>query len=297
MRFGLCVFLLYMFCCPVWAEDVQMEKELLMADVEGIAIELQSDYENIVKKMRVIDPEYVELLEDTVENNEVKLIRMRSYLAQLSYEYYKNKFLSDLKTAAGKMGRELKYEDNPWYEEYWLSRGELDEKKCFKDGWEICHWPDGFVEYTVRIQETLSSDTEKGMSDKLSGSILYEERIVSFTKDVPEENKRISCDVSLLNNANHDSDGYTGENLRIEVICDTYKYDEYYAWVNQEVEDTLAGKYDIVSVERQPKGSPFGKKLYSVRSNENPKEWKSNTLPSVEISGRDFDLSRHIFRR
>ncbi len=284
-----------MFCCPVLAENAQMEKELLMADVEGITIELNSDYENIIKKMRLIAPEYVKLLEDSVEDNEVKLIKMRSYLAQLSYEHYKNKFLSDLKATAEKTGRELKYKDYSGYEEYWLARGKLDEKKCFKDGWQICHWPDGFIEYGVRIQEHLSSDTEQGMLDKLSENILYQERVVTFTKDIPEENKRISCDVSLQNNATHDDNGYTGENLRIDVVCNTYKYDEYYAWLNQEVEDTLAGKYDIVSVEKQPKGSPFGKKLYSTRSNESPEEWKSNALPSVEISGRDFNLSRQIY--
>lgn len=277
--FALCFLL---FCCPGWADAV-LEKELLMADVEGVAIELKSDYEIILKKMRVIDPEYVELLEDTVEEEDVKLLRMRSYLAQLSYEYYKNKFLSDLKVAADKTGRELKYKDYSGYEEYWLTRGDLDEEKCLKKGWLICHWPDGFVEYEVRIREYLSSDSEKGMSDKLSGN-MWEERVVTFTKDVPEENKRISCDVSLLNQGVH-NDGFTGDDFRIDVICDTYKYDEYYAWMNQEVEDTLAGKHD----EKQLKGSLFGKKIY----NEAPEEWKSNTLPSAKIDGRSFDFSTY----
>lgn len=287
-RFLSIVFLL--FCFPAWA-DVVMEKELLMADVEGVAIELKSDYEIMLKKMREIDPEYVELLEYTVEEEYVKLVRMRSYLAQLSYEYYKNKFLSDLKVAAEKTGRELKYKDYSGYEEYWLTRGDLDEQKCLKKGWLICHWPDGFVEYEVRIRKNLSSNTQQGMLDKLSGN-MWEERVVTFTKDIPEENKRISCDVSLQNQSTHD-DLFGGESFYLDVTCDTYKYDEYYAWRNQEVEDTLAGKYDIVSVEKQPKGSPFGKKIYGVRMNEAPEEWKSNTLPSVEIDGKTFDFHTH----
>lgn len=260
--------------------------------------DLRADYDVLIEKVRAVNPNIIEKLEALGLPDERKMSLLRSYLAYESFNYYKNKFLSDLKKRSQETGREIKSDD--WWTEdknfdisentYWLDRGELDTEKCRSDdGFTLCQYPDGFEEFNVRIHETVSVN----MADDT-----YSTQELVLTKDVPSEDYSLRCSIVLDIQTN---EGYADaadvefvENMYmayLHVSCSTKKYSEYHAWRNQEVLDVVAGKYDVVSVRKMPKGNPFGKYIYDLRASQNPDEWKSNKLPGEAVSGFVSDFT------
>ena len=75
----------------------------------------------------------------------------------------------------------------------------------------------------------------------------------------------------------------TWQGQRRHVGCNP-KYDEYYAWQNQEVEDTINGKWDVIGTEQLPDGTV--RQIF--RDEENWQKWKSNYLPDGYVIGRDY---------
>ena len=274
------------------------EAEQVVASVSDMGDELRADYDALIEKVRAINPKIVDEIEKKAKSDEAKISMLRSYLARETFEYYKNKFMSDLKQRSRETGRKIRHEDFETQENkvkntqtyYWLDRGDLDEKKCRKDGWQICPYPDGFEDFSLTIEETNQVNSKK---EKRSGnaSDMYS---IRFHKDVPSENYYLACTINLdyaseAFNAYEVDDFY--ENSTLRVFCSTELYSEHHAWRNQEVADIVAGKYDIVSVEKLPEGSPFGKVVYGTRFNENPTAWKSSVLPSSSASTAIFDYS------
>ncbi len=260
--------------------------------------DLRADYEVLVEKVQAINPNIINFLEISDLSDERKISLLRSYLAYESFNYYKNKFLSDLKKRAQETGREIRSDD--WWamdknfetteNTYWLDRDELDAEKCRSDdGFVVCQYPDGFEEFNVRIRETVRVNV---------ADATYSTQELVLTKDVPSEDYSLRCSIVLdiqTNEAYSDAtdveyteDMYTAY---LHVSCSTKKYSEYHAWRNQEVQDVVAGKYDVVGVREMPEGNPFGKYIYELRASQNPDEWKSNKLPRETVAGFNSNFS------
>ena len=283
--------LIICFARGLYADDGEAQRitESVMSTMGG---DLRVEYDVLIEKVRAINPNIIENLEALDLSEDGKISVLRSYLAHESFNYYKNKFLSDLKERAQETAREIKSDDWQTVDKnfeitentYWLDRGELDTKKCRSDeGFMVCQYPDGFEEFSVRIRETVSVN----MADTT-----YSTQELVLTKDVPSEDYSLRCSITLNIKKN---EAYSGaadvehtENMYtayLHVFCSTKKYSEYHAWRNQEVSDVVAGKYDVVGVAEMPEGSPFGKYVYETRMNQNPDEWKSNKLPAEAVTG------------
>ncbi len=283
------------------------EAEQVVASVSDMGDELRADYDALIEKVRAINPKIVKKIEKQAKSDDAKISMLRSYLARETFEYYKNKFMSDLKQRSRETGRKIRHEDfdskvkpkegpriKNSEEHYWLDRGELDEKKCRKDGWMICPWPDGFEEFFIQIQETFPQYSKK---DVVEGSSEHFYKI-SIERDRPQEGYNLRCDITLEHRSRGDivNGGYD-DTYTLAVYCNTYDYVDMHNWRNYLVDDVLAGAFDVVSVEKLPEGSPFGERLYVPRRNENPDAWKSSTFPGGHVLGKDFEHSISVSKK
>lgn len=280
---------LFMMCAGAYAsQDFVVDTsdaDMLMDKRTEIQDNLSADYEKLLAQVNELDPSYARYLGS--QNNlstEQKLQKLRSWAAQKAFEYYEKLFRDEMDAKSRQTGRKIQsalYGSASDFQEYltWLDRGELDTEKCRRDGWNVCKYPDGFQEYSTR-NVTVQKD----------GRTYYK---MSFDKDLPDKNATNWCDVEMevaeYNNVSDDISSTTTTDehkANLEVSCTIYHYDDYYAWKNQEVEDTIAGKYDVVEVKDY--GGPF-EKVYITRAQE--KDWKSNYLPTYQIKGYDISTS------
>ena len=189
MRYFFLMFLL--FCLPVfdaWSGEV---RELMTDAYDNVIADMAMDLDEIIEKLRLTDPGFVRYLENSDLMGSQKLQLVRTYLAKQSYEYYKDKFLSDLKQRGKETGRKVKHRKGAsgiFKEEiYWLDNGDLDKAKCHVNGdinqEQICKYPDGFEEYYVILQTYIGSGLE--------------ERFVNMYKDMPSNDQTLFVDVML----------------------------------------------------------------------------------------------------
>ncbi len=261
------------------------EAEQVVASVSDMGHELRADYNALIEKVRAINPKIVEKIEKKAKSDDAKISMLRSYLARETFEYYKNKFMSDLKQRSRETSRKIRHEDfdskkkpkegakiKYSEEHYWLDRGELDKKKCRNErGFTLCTYPDGFEEFEVNIRKVNRLNSKK---EKRSGnaSDMY---FIAFHKDVPSENYSLDCDIRLDYRSDMleaENDELFSENVMLSVDCTTKNFAEYHAWRNQEVADTIAGKHDVVSVEEMSDG----RKKLNYR--ENSDGWESDNM-------------------
>ena len=266
----------------------------VMNDVVDSVANIDDDFDAVLEKVRKVNPEYafqIQQIADTDATKYEAVNMLRVWLMDSVYDRYKNMFMDELKSRSQETGRQIKNrefvsQDNIFNEYiHWLDRGNIDTAKCRKDGWQICYWPNGFEDYEVSIRENLVSSAISGIKDDY--------KTVGFVKDLKDSNERIDCEISV-GKRYAEKGYYLGENCGLDVMCQTYKYEEYHKWRNNLVADVIAGGYDVVSVEQQLDGSPFGKTVEILRINENPEFWESTKLPSVRMSGRDYSYSTSV---
>ncbi len=266
---------------------------------ESNVADLVVDFDGLLEKVRKLDPEFVSTLDNSTFDQHTKIVMLRSYLAKKAFEYYQNKFLSELKRLSVQTGRKImeehsgEYGDGFFQDFFWLDRGDLEKDRCDKKvriggkhtgGTLVCPYPDGFQE--VRLFRSIYDSAQEvkfGMDDYKSGNLQRFSEIHLYM-DKPEKNLRTEYRVVLAYLAGNDT-GSSFEDVRLNVYVEEYKYDEYHAWRNQDVADAIAGKYDIVGSTKQPKGSPFGKRIYHTREG----DWKSNNLPASRMWGVTWD--------
>lgn len=266
------------------------EAEQVVASVSDMGDDLRADYDALIEKVRAINPKIVKKIEKQAKSDEAKISMLRSYLARETFEYYKNKFMSDLKQRSRETGRKIRHEDfdskrkpkegatiKYSEERYWLDRGELDEKKCRNErGFTLCTYPDGFEEFEVSIRKVnrLNSKKEERTGN---ASDMYS---IRFHKDVPSENYHLDCDITLDYRSDMleaENGELFGENVNLSVDCVMENFSEYHAWRNQEVADTIAGKHDVASVEKMADGST------RLNYRENPDGWDSDGVRTVNV--------------
>ncbi|MBR2393403.1 MAG: hypothetical protein IKB05_02850 [Alphaproteobacteria bacterium] len=263
MRFGLCVFLLFMFCCPVWADGFTneftdfntAEATQVMNDVMGAVAGIGDDFDAVLEKVRRINPEYafqIQQIADTDATKNEAINMLYGWLMDYIYDKYKNIFLDQLNSRGQETGRQVKEEsydfggDGKSYvkhhrHHYWLDRGVLDNKKCKdKHDFLICEYPDGFEDFFA-VEDT-------GVLNGLDGK--------SFTvwKDVPSENYVLTCGFDKQKHSINGEEisefnirSLSYEDNVLMVDCQTEIYNERHAHRNKEVQDTKNGKYKCES--------------------------------------------------
>ena len=266
-----------------------------------IAESLRQDYAELEKQILALDPDYAKYLQHYVPDGS-KLAMTRSYLAQKAFDYYKDTFMSELEQHSKETGRKISTksfgpnQDNYNFTEkfWWLDRGKLDTAECHKDGnindFPICKYPDGFEEYLIDVEEYNQKD-EYGVK-ALFGNNFYT-KILTYDKDIRDKNAHQYCYIGLqYESVNHSdaTDSVFFDQVSLDLACDVTKYDEYYAWQNQEVEDTINGKWDVIGTEELPDG----RVRQIFRDEENWQKWKSNHIPTAVVFGVDNDYSQSI---
>ena len=259
-------------------------------------------FDELFVRTQKVAPDVAEALNNTQGlSEEQKLTLLRSYLAEKSYEFYKNKILSEMKQRSQETNRQIVVHDNSYIDYgneyksfyYTLDRGSLDAPECRKDNMPACYYPDGFEDFWIMVNEST-------IQDKIERTVSTMNEI-SFFRDYPEQDKTIGCSISYINNVNlgdsNNQDTQTTQNAYIDVGCSTYTYQDYHTWRNNQVADVLAGGYEIVSERQLEPGSPFGDKVYSIRMSENPSQWKSNYVPKYEISSVMHDYMSDYSRK
>lgn len=191
----------------------------------------KADYNTLIENLRKLNPGIVQEIESSSDTEDVKLSRIRSYLAQEVFDFYKNKFFSDLKQRSKDTGREIKQQGD----RYWLDRGELDKKECqTKEERIICFYPDNFEEYLINLNTNSSGQVD----------------LIFLDKDVPLKDYHLSCIVNINQDADSGSssgEAYSYQNIFLNVDCITEKFSEHHEWRNLEVEDTKAGRFNTLT--------------------------------------------------
>ena len=268
----------------------------------GFAESIRGEYAELEKQILAIDPGFSAVIsKNKYLTDEQKLTIARSYLAQKAFDYYRDAFMAELEQRSAETGRKIvtkqftnKDSRYPIQETFlWLDRGEIDDPKCHLNNdvndFETCFYPDGFEDYVIDIEEYKTED--KYGINSLFGNNHFEKSI-DFEKDIPDKNARVHCSVmlgyeSLVDNGYVNKDNFSNimnDETGIDVACTTYKYDEYYAWLHQEIEDTRNGKHDVIATKKLPDGT-----IEIVeRQSQNMSAWKSNTIPGAHVYFRDF---------
>lgn len=263
MRFGLCVFWLFMFCCPVWADGFTneftdfntAEATQVINDVMGAVASVGDDFDAVLEKVRRINPEYafqIQQIADTDATKNEAINILYGWLMDYIYDKYKNIFLDQLNSRGQETGRQVKEEsydfggDGKSYVKhhqhfYWLDRGVLDNKKCKdKDGFLICAYPDGFEEFE--------------MTEDTGGIDSLEEKGFYLRKDVPDDNYVLFCHFyrrkhseDIENVIENYSSSLNGEDDYLIANCETEKYNDRHVYRNQQVQDIKNGLYNCDS--------------------------------------------------
>ena len=271
----------------------------IVGSSENIADTFRKDYEELEKQILALDPDYAQVLQSKALTDLQKLTLARSYLAQKAFDYYKDNFLRDIEQHSVETNRKVvsleRTEPGFIDETWWLDRGVLDTDQCMQDGWQTCMYPDNFEDFYINVQESIEKD-EYG-TQPLSNNNGYI-KSVTYRKDIVDKNVHQSCGVALA----YQSSIFYGKAYKIDKLmdhatlrvgCEIAKYDEYHAWRNQEVEDTISGKHEIIGTEQIE--TPMGLQTFLVeRQSKNMSEWKSNKLPATRYIGDLANYSSSI---
>ena len=314
MRRMACAIFSIIFAVPACATEKAWSVDTSISDTISTQFEQQTDIlassvDEIIEKIRGIDPNFVWFLESSglvQENKKVNVVR--SYLAYKSYETYKNKFLADLKQRSQETGREIKTKhfesslDRLKETHYWLDRGRLDQPECHLNGdvndAYVCKFPDGFEDFFIVIKTYFPSDNTMqnkvtNFINEISGNSGSVGSVISVIKDMPQKNVTLETMITISNSGQVEEfksgslyETFIGNNFSSTLNIITSKYDEIHEWRNQEVADTLAGKHDVLYTEE----TSMGTRIHE-RQEENMTGWKSNWLPAAHIKAIDFMLN------
>ncbi|MCQ2581925.1 MAG: hypothetical protein MJ170_03000 [Alphaproteobacteria bacterium] len=275
------------------------EAQQIVNSSRDITDSLRQDYAELEKQILKLDPDYAKKLTSKKLTDEQKLTMARSYLAQKAFDYYKDTFMAELEQHSKETGRKITQHDfgsditgrNFTEKQSWLDRGKLDSNVCKRDGWLICKYPDGFEEFHVNVRE--DSQKDKYGKKARSGNNDYL-KIITYDKDFYNKNAHQYCKVTLdyrSNNMSDKTDSLLEETLGLDVWCDIVLYNKWYGWLNQEVEDTINGKHDVIGKEIGPDGN-----VYIVeRQSEDFSKWESNSnIPGGYAISKDYNYSRSV---
>lgn len=254
----------------------------------------------IEERMKNINPELVESVKN--ESDETKIIKYNNYLAEKTFDIYKESFLNDMEQQGKKTGREIKtadYSNGNLYK--WLDAGKMDQEKCNggtyipkrNSRYEInkmlrdqrkhtCLYPNGFKEYSIEIDD--SADNTKNS--------LSREKSMVVCEDLPDEGIRIEYSVFLQQDSNiEDKKTYysSEQSIIFSVDYTIYDYIEYHKWRNQDRQDIKDGMLEYIPKAKQMCRSEST--CVSVRVKDVEK-WKSSRLPKMSIKGYTFDTFR-----
>lgn len=266
------------------------EQQDLVSSVQSDAGLINSrDVEKIREFIKNEDADFIDGISGLSDEDQVPL--MRSWLARKTFNFYYDKYISEIRSQSEKTGRTLKvktYGSTDGFIEkyYWLDRGKLDEKECQQDLIErrACDYPDGFKEYQIAHSRTVSRDK----------TFVNEEIIID--KDDIDANSRKVIHISLTavnTNVGTNSSDFKNYSFSLSAGAHTEKYDEHHKWRNQEAADIRAGKFRKPTKEEQSewkskyKGSPFGDKLSVVV--DDSRDWDSNVFPGAAITNVTID--------
>lgn len=235
--------------------------------------EMQAQLDEIKEALTGRDYPFVQSLDALPIERQMR--RVRGYLADKSFQYYKNKYMAMLQDMSELTGRAIKTQNTDGQENLWLDRGQLDNMDVCYNLLErqACDYPDGFLEFSV------THNTREPQS-------------LLVQMDSPETNTHYSISIQLTNDSTmaFSSELYAQyDDIRLRVMAEEYDYDDWYVWRNQEVADIRAGKYIPMPDGEQPdENSPFGAMAIKM---DDSREWESNNLPSVRAKGRIQEYS------
>jgi len=209
------------------------------------------------------------------------------YIAEYKIQEYLLDFQEKMDKISAETGRKVKHEtyDNDHGQVmhvWWLDRGELDDKKCKWDfaKRQACFYPDEFKEFRIEFFEGDSDNNQELTMQTLTVHI-----------DNPGDNKTNFVDISF--NASYYN--LSNNSAVVNVDGNEYKYDAFYKWQNQTVQDIHDGMFiKVPRKERREqqktlsKNSPFRPIKWRT---DDSKEWPSLILPEVIVFGQTIDAS------
>ena len=241
----------------------------------------------IEERMKQIDPDLVESYKDYTDVQ--KVVKYNNYLAEKTFNDYKDFFMWLMEQKSAESGRAIKNEiyENGREVYYWLDEGIMDSEQCnghklYKNKnngrYEVnkmlrderkhtCLYPDGFEEYKITTQDFGSPYLSVSIDDHLT-------------------NIRAEYEVSLTIESDSDDPNNISNSVFLDVFKSVYNYQEWHQWRNQLNQDIKDGMYQYVPKKKQDCNPAFGCKIIEIKDIE---KWKSSKIPGAKIRGMTSD--------
>ncbi len=214
------------------------------------------------------------------ESETVRLATFRGWLAQKSFDYYKDAFFAELEQLSIQTGRKIKKEDYTFdgvSSTYaWLDRGYLDTDECRNNysTRDTCYYPDNFNDIEI-IFHIYPGETNT-----------YK---IMFIHEESEKDLRTEYSVSLHNHTDLTNPNNTAQTIRLDVSTYTKNWTKYHKWRNQQVSDFRDGM--MIEYENDGTWLPGTTKMYGPDMS---RDWKSfYMMPGWYVSSRTYDYSNH----
>ena len=243
----------------------------------------------IEERIRQIEPELVESYKDYTDIQ--KIVKYNNYLAEKTFNDYKDFFMWLMEQKSAESGREMKSEihENGSEIYYWLDEGIMDSEQCnghklYKNKnngrYEVnkmlrdeqkhtCLYPDGFEEYRIVIQDFGTPHLVVSIDDKST-------------------NVRAVYDVALSVNSYSDDPNNISNSAILDISKVMYDYQEWHQWRNQLKQDIKDGMYKYVPKKKQDCNPTFGCKIIEAKDIE---KWKSSIIPGSKVRSMTSDRS------
>ena len=158
MRF-LFAFLLCVFCINAYAGE---------NSAYDLSAELNMQYNDLIDTIETIEPSFAKSLENLDISKRQKISMIRSFLAQKTWNLYKDDFKQIFCNKSAETNRKILHNvctelvdsakkckntekqsvqsctDIKDGDSYWLDRGELEKSECLRNGTVVCEYPDNF---------------------------------------------------------------------------------------------------------------------------------------------------------
>lgn len=253
--------------------------------------EMLQEYTNLMKqqlpiieeRMKKIDPEFVESLQSDTDIQ--KVVKYNNYLAEKTFNDYKDFFVWLMEQKSLETGREIKQQiyGNGKETFYWLDEGIMDSEQCKghvvyrnknNGRYEVtkmlrderkhtCLYPDNFEEYKMVYQDFGSPYLNVSIDDMSTN--IRAEYVVSLT----------------IKTSSNNPDNISNF-VDIDVSKFIYDYQDFHTWRNQVQQDIKDGMYQYVPKKKQNCNSTFGCQIIEAKD---LAKWKSSKLPATKITG------------